>query len=90
LLLRGIGQAINPQMQVLFQGSISEDFNSTSRLLRYSAEEAQIIKNIIYEFKYASVTEINKNGVSGSQGMFFKVPDMFDIKFYYNGTENQT
>lgn len=88
LLLRGIGQAINPQMQVLFQGIDFRRFQFDFTFTPYSAEEAQIIKNIIYEFKYASAPEINKNGVFGSQGMFFKVPDMFDIKFYYNGTEN--
>lgn len=89
LLLRGIGQAVNPQMQVLFQGLDFRRFQFDFTLTPYSAEEAKTIKDIVYQFKYASAPEINKNGVFGSQGMFFKVPDMFDIKFYYNGTENQ-
>ncbi len=89
LLLRGIGQAVNPQMQVLFQGLDFRRFQFDFTLTPYSAEEAKTIKDIIYQFKYASAPEINKNGVFGSQGMFFKVPDMFDIKFYYNGTENK-
>ena len=89
LLNRGIGQAINPQMQVLFQsvGFRTHQFDFT--LTPYSAEEAQAIKNIIYEFKYASAPEINRNGVFGTQGMFFKVPDMFDIQFFYNGKINE-
>jgi hypothetical protein len=89
LLLRGIGQAVNPQMQVLFQGLDFRRFQFDFTMTPYSAEEAKTIKDIVYQFKYASAPEINKNGVFGSQGMFFKVPDMFDIKFYYNGTENQ-
>jgi hypothetical protein len=89
LLLRSIGQAINPQMQVLFQGTGFRTFSFDFTMTPYSEEEAKIIKKIIYQFKYASAPEINKNGVFGSQGMFFKVPDMFDIQFYYNGKINK-
>jgi hypothetical protein len=89
LLNRGIGQAVNPQMQVLFQSVGFRSFQFDFTFTPYSAEEAQAIKNIIYEFKYASAPEINKNGVFGTQGMFFKVPDMFDIQFFYDGKINQ-
>jgi len=89
LLNRGIGQAINPQLQVLFQSVGFRTFQFDFTLTPYSAEEALAIEKIIYEFKYASAPEINKNGVFGTQGMFFKVPDMFKIKFFYNGEENR-
>jgi hypothetical protein len=88
LLLRGIGQAVNPQMQVLFQSVGFRTFQFDFTLTPYSEMEAKMIKDIIFQFKYASAPEINKNGVFGSQGMFFKVPDMFDIQFYYNGKIN--
>jgi len=89
LLNRGIGQAANPQMQVLFQTVDFRTFQFDFTFTPYSAEEALAIERIIYEFKYASAPEINKNGVFGTQGMFFKVPDMFDIKFFYDGKENR-
>jgi len=89
LLNRGIGQAVNPQMQVLFQSVDFRTFSFDFTFTPYSAEEALAIEKIIYEFKYASAPEINKNGVFGTQGMFFKVPDMFDIKFFYDGKENR-
>jgi hypothetical protein len=89
LLLRGIGQAINPQMQVLFQGLDFRRFQFDFTMTPYSVEEAKMIKDIIFQFKYASAPEINRNGVFGSQGMYFKVPDMFDIQFYYNGKINE-
>jgi hypothetical protein len=89
LLNRGIGQAANPQMQVLFQSVDFRTFQFDFTFTPYSAEEALAIEKIIYEFKYASAPEINKNGVFGTQGMFFKVPDMFKIKFFYNGEENK-
>lgn len=89
LLLRGIGQAVNPQMQVLFQGVGFRSFQFDFTMTPYSAEEAKMIKDIIFEFKYASAPKINRNGVFGSQGMYFQVPDMFDIQFYYNGKINE-
>jgi len=89
LLLRGIGQAVNPQLQVLFKGIGFRTFQFDFTMTPYSAEEAQMIKNIIFQFKYASAPEINRNGVFGTQGMFFQVPDMFDIQFYYGGKENR-
>ena len=89
LLLRGIGQAVNPQMQVLFQAIGFRTFQFDFTMTPYSAEEAKTIKDIIFQFKYASAPKINRNGVFGSQGMYFQVPDMFDIQFYYNGKINQ-
>jgi hypothetical protein len=89
LLNRGIGQAVNPQMQVLFQSVDFRTFSFDFTFTPYSAEEALAIEKIIYEFKYASAPEINRNGVFGTQGMFFKVPDMFDIQFFYDGRENR-
>jgi hypothetical protein len=89
LLNRGIGQALNPQLQVLFQSVGFRTFQFDFTLTPYSAEEALAIEKIIYEFKYASAPEINRNGVFGTQGMFFKVPDMFDIQFFYDGRENR-
>jgi len=89
LLLRGIGQAVNPQLQVLFKGIGFRTFQFDFTMTPYSKTEADMIKKIIYEFKYAAAPEINRNGVFGTQGMFFKVPDMFDIQFYYDGKENR-
>jgi hypothetical protein len=89
LLLRGVGKAINPQLQVLFQGTGFRSFQFDFTLTPYSKLEADTIKEIIKAFKYAAAPEINRNGVFGTQGMFFKVPDMFDIQFYYEGKINE-
>ena len=43
---------------------------------------------IIKKFKYHSAPQIDKNGIF-SQGMYMKVPDAFDIKFYYGNEENR-
>jgi hypothetical protein len=89
LLLRGIGQATNPQLQVLFKGIGFRTFQFDFTMTPYSKLEADMIKKIIFQFKYAAAPEINRNGVFGTQGMFFNVPDMFDIQFYYEGKINK-
>ena len=81
------GYAMNPQLQVLFRGIGFRQFQFDFVLTPYSQEEANTIKDIIEKFKYASAPEISPNGVF-SQGLFMKIPDVFDIQFLYKGAEN--
>jgi hypothetical protein len=88
LALKQIGQAINPQLQVLFRGIGFRNFQFDFLLTPSSPEEALQVQKIIKEFKKAAVPEINSAGFF-NQGMFLKVPDTFDIKFFYKGAENK-
>lgn len=85
--LQSGGYAMNPQLQVLFQGIGFRDFQFDFVLTPYSQEESDTIKKIIEKFKYASAPEITTNG-SFNQGLFMKIPDTFNIKFLYKGAEN--
>jgi hypothetical protein len=87
LALRGIGQAMNPQLQVLFRGVGFRSFQFDFVFTPYSKEETETVKKIIESFKYASAPEINPNGYF-SQGVFMKVPFPFKIDFLYKGKEN--
>ena len=49
-----------------------------------SPEEAQVIRDIIKQFKFYAAPEL----LPGSTGRFFIPPAEFDIKFFYNGREN--
>ena len=82
------GFAMNPQLQVLFRGIGFRQFQFDFVLTPYSNDEAKVIKDIIAKFKYASAPEITRNGVF-NQGLFMKIPDVFDIKFLYKGAENK-
>lgn len=82
------GYAMNPQLQVLFRGIGFRQFQFDFVLTPYSQEEADTIKKIIEKFKYASAPEISPNGAF-SQGLFMKIPDVFDIQFLYKGVENR-
>ena len=82
------GYAMNPQLQVLFRGIGFRQFQFDFVLTPYSQEETDIIKKIIEKFKMASAPEISPNGAF-SQGLFMKIPDVFDIQFLYKGVENR-
>jgi hypothetical protein len=87
LVARGLGQAINPQLQVLFRGVGFRTFQFDFVFTPYSKEETETVKNIIFAFKHAAAPEINPLGYF-SQGLFMKVPYPFKIQFFYKGQEN--
>jgi len=87
IALQSGGYAMNPQLQVLFRGIGFRQFQFDFVLTPYSQEESDTIKKIIEKFKMASAPEISPNGVF-SQGLFMKIPDVFDIQFLYKGALN--
>lgn len=88
LALKQIGQAVNTQLQVLFRGVGFRSFQFDFLLTPSSKEEAEQVKSIIKAFKMASAPEIN-SAAFFQQGMFLKVPDTFNINFFYKGEENK-
>ncbi len=87
LLLSGVGAALNPQLQVIFQGVGFRSHQFDFTLTPHSKQEAEEIKKIVRAFKLAAAPEIPTNAIFG-KGIYFKVPDRFNIKFLYNGQEN--
>jgi hypothetical protein len=85
--LQSGGFALNPQVQVLFQGVDFRQFSFDFVLTPYSQEESDTIFEIIKQFKYASAPQMGTNGVF-NKGLFMKIPDTFGIKFLYKGIEN--
>lgn len=81
------GFALNPQVQVLFEGIGFRNFQFDFLLTPYSQEESDTIKQIIEKFKYASAPKIDRNGVF-SQGLFMQIPNTFEIEFLYKGARN--
>jgi hypothetical protein len=81
------GYAVNPQLQVLFSGVGFRQFQFDFIFTPYSQEEARTVENIIQTFKLASAPEIVPNGIF-TQSLYMKVPDAFDIKFFYGNVEN--
>ena len=87
LATRAIGQAMNPQLQVLFRGVGFRAFQFDFVLTPYSKEETETVKKIIKAFKFAAAPKIQPTGYF-KQGLFFEVPYPFSIQFLYKGKEN--
>jgi hypothetical protein len=87
LALRGIGQAMNPQLQVLFRGIGFRSFQFDFVFTPFSKEETETVRNIIKAFKFAAAPNIKPTKYF-SQGLFMEVPYPFEIQFFYKGKEN--
>ena len=87
LALKAGGYAMNPQLQVLFQGIGFRHFQFDFTLTPSTKEESDAIKKIIKAFKLAAAPEFMGNGVF-TQSVFLKIPNTFNVKFLYNGAEN--
>jgi len=85
LLLNVSGLAINPREQVLFDGITFREYQLAFTFTPTSQEEAIEVRNIIKEFRSAMAPTIN----SGKAGMFYDIPNTFDVDFLFNGKRNR-
>ena len=85
LALKSIGQAINPQVELLFTGTGNRSFVFEFKFQARSQFEAQQIRDIIKTFRRFAAPELLDNT---QNGRYFIMPAQFDIKFYYNNNEN--
>ena len=88
LALKQVGQAINPQLQVLFKGIGFRSFQFDFLFTPYSQEESLRVKEIIKAFKLAAAPEIKPTKVF-DEGVFLDVPDIFGIEFFYKNKMNE-
>ena len=88
LALRSLGQAFNPQLQVLFQQVNFRSFQFDFLFTPYSKEETETVKKIIKSFKFAAAPQIKKGSFGFAESLFVDVPYPFDIEFLYKGKAN--
>ena len=79
------GLAINPMIEVIFQQTAMRQFQFEFMMMARSAQENDAIGKIITTFRDAA-----KPNIAGTDGRYLIPPDEFDIKFYFNGGENQS
>lgn len=77
------GTVKNPYMEILFEGIDPRNFSFTFKMIPRNSKEQSDIKKIVKAFKFHQAPEVKK-GESNK----WKVPSEFDIKFIYNGSEN--
>lgn len=80
----GAGRAVNPKKEQVFQGVNFRTFTFTYTFAPRSLPEAEIVKKIIYEFKYHMHPEfLNPSAFT------YVYPSEFDIVYYNGPNENQ-
>ncbi len=89
LALRALGQAFNPQLQVLFQQVNFRSFQFDFLFTPYSKEETETVKKIIKSFKFAAAPKIKKGSFGFAESLFVDVPYPFEIEFLYKGKANE-
>jgi hypothetical protein len=83
------GTTVNPMMEVVYSAPEFRSFRFDFMFYPRSSIEAKEVQNIIQRIRFHQAPEILGNNSAGGLGGYFLVPPSeFDIKFYYNGTEN--
>jgi Tail-tube assembly protein len=83
--LQSQGIAINPNMQVLFDGIDFRQYQLAFTFTPYSRQEANDINKIISIFKQHAMPR----AANGGLGMFYVPPSTFNLDFLFNGQVNE-
>lgn len=86
LAMKGMGYALNPNQQVLFDGIDFRNYQLAFTFTPYSKQEAETVAAIIKMFKTYSAPRLVE-GAGG--GMFFVPPSTFTPTFKFNGQKNK-
>lgn len=86
LAMKGMGYALNPNQQVLFDGIDFREYQLAFTFTPYSKQEADTVAEIIKLFKLHAAPRLLK-GAGG--GMFFIPPSTFTPTFRFNGQINK-
>lgn len=79
------GTVINPMLELIYTSPEFRQFRFDFMFYPRSKKEALEVQNIIERIRFHQCPEIKKD----SYGFFLIPPSEFDIKFYYNGKENE-
>jgi hypothetical protein len=79
------GTVLNPQLELIYSSPSFRQFEFEFMFYPRSEQEALEVQNILERLRFHQAPEILKGPVGG---FFLVPPSEFDIKFYYNGSEN--
>jgi len=79
------GKVITPRMEMMFEGVGRRSFSYTFAFIPKSAQEAKTIERIIYAFKENMMPEYSNPNTRREMN----IPNVFDIQYMYQSTENK-
>jgi hypothetical protein len=89
VLLKGQGFAINPQMQMIYQGISLREFNLSFTFTPKSATDSDTIDTILWLFKNYSLPTLTSTSSTSTDSLFLIPPAVFSVDFLINGAENK-
>ena len=78
------GSVITPRMEMMFEGVGRRSFSYTFAFLPKSVQEARIVEDIIYHFKFYMMPKYSNPTTRREMD----IPGTFDIQYMYRGSEN--
>ena len=81
LLAREQGIIFNPNMELLFNGPTIRSFRFSFKMTPRNAQEGQEVKKIIREFKRSMAPKVTASGNAGTNNLFLKTPDVFELTY---------
>jgi hypothetical protein len=88
VLLKGQGYAINPQVQMIYQGVSLREFQLSFVFTPKSADDSKQIDTIIRMFKYHSLPSLQAGSQTSTDSMFLIAPSIFNVDFLINSKQN--
>jgi hypothetical protein len=79
------GKVITPRMEMMFEGVGRRSFSYTFAFIPKSAQEAKTIERIIHAFKLNMMPEYSNPNTRREMN----IPNVFDIQYMYQSTENK-
>jgi hypothetical protein len=80
------GRAITPKIEVMFNGIGRRNFSYEFNFIPKSRQEADVVKRIVYQFKYHMASDFIEN--TGNREM--EIPSTFDIQYQYLDNRNKS
>ena len=86
------GAIMTPRMELMFEGLSRRNFSYNFTFLPKSVKEAETVEEIVKLFKFHSASDYG-GALSGIMGgadgvRTMTIPDLFDIKYMYMGSDN--
>ena len=89
LLAREQGIIFNPNMELLFNGPTIRSFRFSFKMTPRNAQEGQEVKKIIREFKRSMAPKVTTSGNAGTNNLFLKTPDVFELTYKQGNGKHQ-
>ena len=88
------GSILGSKMELMFTDVGRRNFSFTFNFIPKSEQEARMVYDIVQTFKehmlpeYLTEFSIGEKSISLGQGRVLKIPDTFDIMYFYHNNEN--